>query len=108
MSDLTPDAKLERAKRLIAEGITNAVEAIIERGVAAQEWIDQHDSPIGKRQHLDLARSGAVESRKIHRRVLIKRVDLNRYIEQQAEKRGTRHEDDNVDDIIARITGTDG
>lgn len=105
MSDLTPDAKLERAKRQIAEGIASAVEAIIERGVAASEWIDQHASPLGRSAHLSLARSGKVESRKVHRRVLIKRVDLNRYIEQQAEKRGeNRHEDEDVSDVLERIT----
>jgi len=109
MNDLTPDAKLERAKRQIAEAIATAVEAIIERGVAAQEWIDQDTSPLGKSAHLTLARSGKVESRKVHRRVLIRRVDLNRYIEQRAEARGTnRHEDEDVSDVLERMTGSAG
>lgn len=106
MSDLTPDAKLERAKRQIAEAIADAVEAILERGVAAAEWIDQNGSPLGKAQHLALARSGKVESRKVHRRVLIRRTDLNRYIEQQAETRGVVQSDEDVSDVLDRITGS--
>lgn len=109
MSDLTPDAKLERAKRQIAEAIAQAVEAILERGVAASEWIDQHASPLGKSAHLALARSGKVESRKVHRRVLIKRVDLNRYIEEQAEKRGeNRHDVEDVSDVLERVLASAG
>lgn len=109
MTDLTPDAKLERAKRQIMQGIADAVEAIIERGVVASEWVDQHASPIGKNAHLALARSGKVESRKVHRRVLMRRVDLNRYIEERAEARGDqRHEDEDVSDVLERITGGAG
>lgn len=106
--DLTPDAKLERAKRQISEGIAAAIEAIIERGVAAAEWIDQDNSPLGKSAHLALARSGKVESRKVHRRVLIRRAELNRYIEQRAEARGVPTEEDDVSDVLERITGAVG
>src|SRR4051794_26743487 len=102
--ELPPDAKLERAKRTIAEGIEAAIEAILQRGVAASEWISQHNSPLGRSAHFALARSGKVDSRKLYRRVLIRRTDLNRYIEERAEKRGTnRHEDDDVQDMIERI-----
>lgn len=109
MSDLTPDTKLERAKRQIADAIADAVEAILERGVAAAEWIDQDTSPLGKSTHLALARSGKVESRKVHRRVLIKRADLNRYIEERAEKRGdNRHDDEDVSDVLDRVLASAG
>ena len=104
MSHLTSEAKLERAKRQIAEGIADLVEAIIERGVAASEWVDQDASPLGKRAHLELARAGTIESRKVNRRVLVRRVDLNRYIEQHGLRRGPEpSEDEEVEDVIERI-----
>ena len=49
---LTPEARLERAKRTIAEGVSELVEAHLARGSAANEWIDQAHSPLGRRRHL--------------------------------------------------------
>lgn len=43
-------------------------------------WIDQTASPIGRRAHLKLARSGMIEASKVGRRVLIRADDLHDYI----------------------------
>lgn len=108
MNDETPDAKLARAFRQMTAGLELAMEAIVERGVAASEWVGQDDSPLGKSAHLALARSGKVESRKVHRKVLIRRTDLNRYIETKAEARGVANDHDDVSDVLDRITGSVG
>lgn len=103
--DITPQAELERGQRMVTEGITLQVRALARMGLAKAEWVDQHTSPLGRRNHLELARSGAVESRKVKRLVLIRKADVDDHIERTALKRGKRHEDENVDDVIERITG---
>lgn len=102
---LTPEARLERAKRTIAEGVAEMIEATIARGVAANEWVDQNASPLGKAKHLKLARTGKVQSKKIGRAVLIKREDLNAYIEREGLSRAPASTAEaEVLDIVERIT----
>lgn len=106
---LTPEARLERAKRTIAEGVAEMIEATIARGVAAGEWIDQKRSPLGKRRHLELARSGRIPHRKIGRLVLIRREDINAYLEREGIMRGKPVTDDeDVVDVIERVTAASG
>ncbi len=50
---------------------------------AAPEWIDQKSSPLGRRRHLELARSGVLKSTKDAGRVLIRRTDIDRYLEKK-------------------------
>lgn len=105
---LTPEARLERAKRGIAECVAEMIEATIARGVAANEWVDQAHSPLGKRRHLELARAGKLPSKKIGRLVLVKRDDLNAYLEREGLARGTRVEDEDVLDVLERVTASAG
>jgi excisionase family DNA binding protein len=100
---LTPEARLERAKRTIAEGISEMIEATIARGVAANEWVDQNHSPLGKRKHLELARAGKLPSKKVGRDVLVKRDDLNAYIQREGISRGRSVDDEDVLEIVERI-----
>lgn len=103
VAKLTPQARKERAKRGLAEAVAELVTATIEEGLAASEWVDQRASPLGQRPHLELARSGKVPSRKIVGRVLIRRDDLNRYIEQEGLQRGARADEEDVTDIVEAI-----
>lgn len=100
---LTPQARLERAKRQIAEGISEMIEATIARGVAANEWVDQHHSPLGKRRHLELARKGKLPSKKHGQLVLVKREDMNAYLEREGLTRARPTDDDDVLDVVERI-----
>jgi excisionase family DNA binding protein len=101
---LTPEARLERAKRTIAEGISEMIEATIARGVAANEWVDQKSSPLGKNRHLALARTGKIPSKKVGQLVLIRRDDLNAYLEREGISRSRPTDEDDVLDVVERIT----
>ena len=100
---LTPEARLERAKRTIAEGISEMIEATIARGVAANEWVDQMHSPLGKRRHLELARTGKLPSKKIGRLVLVRREDMNAFLDREGLTRARPSDDDDVLAVVERI-----
>lgn len=102
-SVLTPEARLERAKRQIAEGVADMIEATIARAGAGGEWVDQNHSPLGKRKHLRLAAKKKIPSRKHGKQVLIRRDDLNTYIECEGIGRGKRAELDDVEDVVERM-----
>lgn len=48
---------------------------------AGPEWIAPSESPLGKRQTLELARAGELESSKVGRKVLVRRASLDRYLD---------------------------
>jgi hypothetical protein len=52
-----------------------------ELGDRADDWIDQAHSPLGRRMHCRLVRTGALPGVSVHRRVLVRRRDLDAYIE---------------------------
>lgn len=97
----TPEARLERAKRMITAGVAEAIDAL----KGSSDWIDQHHSPLGRRRHNALAREGKLASRKLGRLILIRRTDIDAYIEREGIARGRRvSEDDGVDEMLERIT----
>lgn len=101
---LTPEARVERAKRRLADDIDELVEAKLAKSAAGGEWVDQKTSPLGRKKHLRLARQGKFPSKKEGRQVLVRRDDLNAYLERHGIARGTRNEDDDVEDILDTIT----
>jgi hypothetical protein len=78
---LTPEARIERAKKLIGEAVSELVEAMLARGSAPSEWIDQNHSPLGRRRHLELVRAGKLAARKDGKKVLVRRDEINRYLD---------------------------
>ncbi|WP_169928385.1 helix-turn-helix domain-containing protein [Labilithrix luteola] len=56
------------------------VKAYMAQGAAKSEWVDQKNSPLGRRRHCDLAREKKLPSVKDGRRVLIKRSDIDAYL----------------------------
>ena len=66
---------------------------------AERAFYSQHDSPLGRRQHLELARSGAIESYKVGRLVLVRRDELHRFIESRATTSSRIKETE--DDVLA-------
>lgn len=103
-STLTPAARKERSIRILAEGIAEFVKATIDEGLASGEWVDQHHSPLGRRRHLDLCAAGKLPSKKLGKLVLVKRDDMNAFIERAGVARGRRAEEEDVVDIVDRIT----
>lgn len=80
----------------IAEGHALLARARRERAPAvapAEEWVAPDASPLGKRRTLALARSGALESSKVGRRVLIRRTSLDAYLRRHERGVEEREED---------------
>lgn len=114
--DLTPEARLERAKRQIADGLVDAFAAMLVLGSSDNEWVHQANSPLGRRKHLKLAKSGVFPSarREQHevggvvkkgRRWFVLRSEVNAYIGKGAPARVASTETEEVDDILATVVG---
>lgn len=104
-SVLTPAARRERALRIVGEGIAEFIKSAIDEGLGGGEWFDQHNSPLGKHRHLALCRARKLPSKKLGQTVLVKRDDMNAFIEREGLTRGRRLEEDDVVDIVDRLTG---
>lgn len=104
-SELTPEARRDRAKRKLAEATAELVAAQIEIAVSANDDVSQFDSPLGRRRHCELAREGAFPSKKVGRRILVKRADMQAYIDKEGLARGERTDDEEIDDIVGGWTG---
>ena len=104
IEELTPEARAERATRLIAEGVKKLVEATLARGAAETEWVNQAHSPLGRRRHIVLARKGIIPSKKIGRDILVRRSDLDAYIQREGLSRGVPLDDEPLDEIVRKLT----
>ncbi len=62
----------------LIDQIVDAIEA-----TAAPEWVDQANSPLGRRRHLELARTGVLKSTKDAGKVRIRRADIDAYLLQK-------------------------
>jgi excisionase family DNA binding protein len=82
VSDSLPN--VNRATRLIAAGIVELVRLEFSKGNTAADWIDQNSSPLGRRRHLELVRSGALAASRSGKRVLVRRSDLDAYLAEHA------------------------
>ena len=103
-TELTPDARIDRAKREIADAIDDLVEARLAKGAARAELVDQETSPLGRRRHLELVRGGKLSAMRDGRRVLVRRADIDAYLAEHQITRRPSTEDD-VDGMVARIAG---
>jgi excisionase family DNA binding protein len=52
-----------------------------ELGERGDDWVSQHRSPLGREMHCRLVRDGKLPGVRVHRRVLVRRRDLDAYIE---------------------------
>lgn len=101
--ELTPEARLERAKREIADGVVDLLEAVLARHSSTQEWVNQSNSPFNRRKHRRLWHSGIFKSAwRDGRDLNISRAELNEYIA-KASPRAAQSEDEEVDDILDTI-----
>ncbi len=93
--ELTPEARIARAKRVLADAVADMVEALVAKGVVASEWIDQDSSPLGHRRHLELVRQKVLKGVREGKKVLVRRSDVEAYL----AKRGAAAPVDDDDDI---------
>lgn len=104
-SVLTPTARKERATRIVAEGIIELVNATIDEGLAGGEWVDQDHSPLGREKHKRLCQQGELPHKKVGKKILVRRDDMNAYIERTGLSRGRRRlAEEDVTDILERVT----
>lgn len=60
------------------------------------EWVDQKHSPLGRKRHLELARTGKLPSSKDGRRVLIRQSAIDAYL--AAKKRVVKITDEQAEE----------
>lgn len=69
----------------VADPLLLALQGYVREAVARElaslvDWVDQSRSPLGRKQHIALAKTGKVRASKVGKKVLIWRLDLNDYI----------------------------
>ena len=69
------------------------------------EFYSQHDSPLGRRRHLDLVRRRVLKGKKVGRLVLVHRDELRAFIEGQASTPTATGEADVLEDWGLRSRG---
>ena len=88
-------ARVERAgpalqREMVGRALLKAIEAYVDWRVTCasndDEWVDQDDSPLGKRAHLQAVRRGQLVGVKHGKRVLVRRSDLNSYLAKHSVK----------------------
>lgn len=66
---------------------------------AVPAYYDQGNSPLGRRQHLDLVRRGVLVGHKTGRKVLVRRIDVDTCLAER--KSGRRGTDPNAHDVLS-------
>lgn len=85
----------------LIDQIVDAIEA-----TAAPDWVDQTNSPLGRRRHLELARTGVLKSTKDAGKVRIRRADIDAYLLKKSVIRVDEKADESRE--IARVLSTMG
>ncbi len=81
--DITPRARRGQAARALLAALEAFVHECAADIVETSKWVSQSNSPLGRRGHLSAVRNGILPGKKIGRQVLIRRGDLNSYLERQ-------------------------
>lgn len=105
-TELTPEARIDAAKRSLASAIDELIEARLAKGAAASEWVDQSTSPLGKSRHLRLVRAGVLPAAKDGNRRLVRREDIEAYLQANPVHPSKLPAiEDDVDAMMKRISG---
>jgi hypothetical protein len=81
---LPPNVRRDRATRALVAALEQFVaECVAGATPTFPEWVDQDASPLGRRRHLAAVRRGHLVGCKVGKRVLVRRADLNSYLEKQ-------------------------
>jgi len=72
---------------------------------ADDQYVDQHNSPLGSRLHLRLVRRGELTGYNVGRRVLVRRADMNSYLERHrvSLKEAPPGEEESFEALVARF-----
>ena len=84
-------------------GIEVLVLAQIKKGWAGTEWVDQNESPLGKRRHLELVRRGRLPGVRSGKRILVRRSDLDVYLAAHTKVPVRDEEEAAVDALLADL-----
>jgi excisionase family DNA binding protein len=93
----------------IGQVLEERIRAIVRDELKAHEpdeWVDQSSVPLSRKTYLRLVREGKLPGRKVGRRVLVRRTDLEAFIEaHQTEPRAanTTGPDDDIDAQLAKL-----
>lgn len=90
------------AKRAIADAIEEYVTALVEAHTTKAEYYSQDNSPLGRKRHCRLARSGALKARRVGREWLVKRGDVEAYLESHGRP---SPDAETVETMVRRIAG---
>lgn len=104
--DLTPEARIDAAKRKLVEAIDELVEARLAKGAAASDWVDQTMSPLGHDRHLRLVRKGVLKAVKDGQRRLVRRAEIDAYLEAHpVVPNAPPAAEDDIEEMMRRIAG---
>jgi hypothetical protein len=91
---LTPRARRALAVSALVAALDQYLDVTLsEANARTNEWVDQHASPLGKRAHLEAVRRGDLHGVKHGRRVLVRRAELNSFLENHSVKHRTATDD---------------
>ena len=78
------------------------VRAEFARHQRSEDYYDQNSSPLGRRRHNELARSGAVAAVKYRGHWMVRKDDLHAFLQKTGKTVGRRESDEDVDDILVK------
>ncbi len=84
---LTPRARRELAAAALLSALEGYFRVILGDKTSATEWVDQHTSPLGKRLHMESVRRGELRGVKHGRRILVRRAELDSFLEDRSAMR---------------------
>ncbi len=100
------DERMDRVKYRIGDVVVEAIKEMLDVDAGKTEWIDQAHSPLGRRRHLELVRTGVLRASRDGRKVLVRRVDIDAYL----AKHQVIRVDENADEEreVAKVLSTMG
>lgn len=93
---LTPRARREVAASALLAALDEYLHVTLSVAAAEDEWVDQHASPLGRRAHLKAVRNGKLQGVKHGRRVLVRRAELNSFLENHSVHPRTAADDSSL------------
>jgi hypothetical protein len=97
--------ELNRLVDVLVERVADAVARKLRRG-GADEYVDQNNSQLGRRRHINAIRSGELPGRQVGRQYLARQVDVDAFVAQlkpgpSSARRAT--DDDATDELAAEL-----
>lgn len=97
--------ELSRLVDLLVERVADAVARKLRRG-GPDEYVDQNNSGLGRRRHINAIRGGQLPGRQVGRQYLARQVDVDAFIAQLKPAPGSTRratDDDATDELAAEL-----